>query len=146
MNWRAAAEQAADLQSPAGEQYASVGRKRLPNLSGDIRALADRIAHARHDADVRGRLFVECCERGLRRLPERMPGPGLGLDVSASDLIQETICEADRGFASFRGAAEAELLAWLRQILGHNVADQLRRRVDAHRLGAGNSECDNRRA
>ena len=47
--------------------------------------------------------------------------------VDASDLVQQTMLEAHRGFADFRGTSEGEWLAWLRQILAHNAADFIRR-------------------
>jgi RNA polymerase sigma-70 factor (ECF subfamily) len=46
--------------------------------------------------------------------------------VDASDLVQETLLEAYRGFERFRGQTEAEWLAWLRQILQHNAANFVR--------------------
>jgi RNA polymerase sigma-70 factor (ECF subfamily) len=42
--------------------------------------------------------------------------------IDASDLIQETFLGAYRGFAPFRGTTEAELIAWLRQILASSLA------------------------
>jgi RNA polymerase sigma-70 factor (ECF subfamily) len=47
--------------------------------------------------------------------------------VDASDLVQQTMLEAHRGFERFQGATEAEWLAWLRRILDHNAADFVRR-------------------
>lgn len=41
--------------------------------------------------------------------------------VSPSDLVQETLLEAHRDFASFRGATTAELIGWLRRILINNL-------------------------
>ena len=43
-----------------------------------------------------------------------------------SDLVQQTLLEAFRDFAGFTGAHEAELLAWLRQILAHNLYNEAR--------------------
>lgn len=43
-----------------------------------------------------------------------------------SDLVQQTLLEAHRDFAGFTGAHEAELLAWLRQILAHNLYNEAR--------------------
>jgi RNA polymerase sigma-70 factor, ECF subfamily len=45
----------------------------------------------------------------------------------ASDLVQETFLEAQRDFGQFRGDSPGELLAWLRQILAMNLANQVRR-------------------
>lgn len=46
---------------------------------------------------------------------------------SPSDLVQETLMEAQRDFLRFRGNSQAELHAWLRQILTNNVRDVWRR-------------------
>jgi RNA polymerase sigma-70 factor (ECF subfamily) len=46
---------------------------------------------------------------------------------SDSDVVQQTLLEACRDLAKFRGATEAELLAWLRQILAHVFAHEVRR-------------------
>jgi len=51
---------------------------------------------------------------------------------SPSDVVQETYCDAHRDFSRFRGATEAEFLAWLRTILAHNMA----REVEKHVLAA----------
>lgn len=71
--------------------------------------------------------------------------------VDASDLIQQTLLEAHRGFDQFRGKTEGEWLAWLKQILKHNAADfvrhyrgtakrQARREVPIHGQTAGGSD------
>jgi RNA polymerase sigma-70 factor (ECF subfamily) len=44
-------------------------------------------------------------------------------DDSASDLVQNTLCEAHRDLERFRGQTEAELFAWLRKALHHNFLD-----------------------
>jgi len=67
--------------------------------------------------------------------------------VSPSDVVQETMLRAHKNFGQFRGATEAELLAWLRQILVNNLAKfveqhmlaarrDVRREVSIERLGA----------
>jgi RNA polymerase sigma-70 factor (ECF subfamily) len=43
-----------------------------------------------------------------------------------SDLVQQTLLEAFEKHAQFRGSGDAELAAWLRQMLAHNLADVLR--------------------
>jgi RNA polymerase sigma-70 factor (ECF subfamily) len=42
------------------------------------------------------------------------------VDLSASDLVQETLLEAHRDLGQFRGGTEEELFAWLRRML-HNA-------------------------
>jgi RNA polymerase sigma-70 factor (ECF subfamily) len=45
----------------------------------------------------------------------------------ASDLVQQTLLEAFRDFTQFQGQREAELLAWLRRMLAHNLYNETRR-------------------
>ena len=45
----------------------------------------------------------------------------------ASDIVQQTLLEACRALPQFRGGTEAELRAWLRQILAHVLAHEIRR-------------------
>jgi RNA polymerase sigma-70 factor (ECF subfamily) len=46
--------------------------------------------------------------------------------LDASDVVQQTLLDAFAKRDQFRGAGEAELAGWLRQILKHNLADALR--------------------
>jgi len=65
-----------------------------------------------------------------------------GIDASLqgkadpSDLVQETLLKAHQRFAQFRGKTEAELAAWLRQILARNLRDLVRQyhRAEARRV------------
>lgn len=43
--------------------------------------------------------------------------------VDPSDLVQQSMLEAYRGFDKFQGRTEAEWLAWLRRIVTHNATD-----------------------
>ena len=52
--------------------------------------------------------------------------------IAPSDLVQETSYEATRNFSKFAGGSEAELRAWLRQILIHNLRDAKKRYHDTH--------------
>jgi RNA polymerase sigma-70 factor (ECF subfamily) len=45
----------------------------------------------------------------------------------ASDVVQQALLEAVKAFPQFRGSTEAELTAWLRQILAHALAHEIRR-------------------
>jgi RNA polymerase sigma-70 factor, ECF subfamily len=47
----------------------------------------------------------------------------------SSDVAQQALLEACRALAQFRGTTEAELTAWLRQILAHVLAHEVRRYV-----------------
>ncbi len=44
-----------------------------------------------------------------------------------SDIVQQTMLDAVRAWPQFRGTTEAELAAWLRQILAHTLAHEIRR-------------------
>jgi RNA polymerase sigma-70 factor (ECF subfamily) len=65
-----------------------------------------------------------------------------GIDISLqgkedpSDLVQETLLKAHEHFDQFHGRTEAELVAWLRQILANNLTDLARRyyRAGARRV------------
>ena len=46
--------------------------------------------------------------------------------VDPADLVQDTFLKAHRSFDQFRGGTEAELVAWLRQILALNVVNLVR--------------------
>jgi RNA polymerase sigma-70 factor (ECF subfamily) len=75
--------------------------------------------------------------------------PDLRAKNSPSDLVQETFVEAQRAFGQFQGDTEAELLAWLRQLLLHRVGKLRRSFRDTHKrrlarevaLG-GDSSCE----
>jgi RNA polymerase sigma-70 factor (ECF subfamily) len=65
-----------------------------------------------------------------------------GLDVSLqgkadpSDLVQDALLKASQRFDQFRGASDAELAGWLRQILARCLADFVRRyRTGRRRAG-----------
>src|SRR5262249_4873566 len=52
--------------------------------------------------------------------------PRLQARVDASDIVQQTFLQAHQALAGFRGSTEAELAAWLRQILAHALAHAVR--------------------
>jgi RNA polymerase sigma-70 factor (ECF subfamily) len=54
-------------------------------------------------------------------------GRRLQAKCDPSDLVQQTLLEAHRDFDRFAGGGEPELLAWLRQILAHNLFNEARR-------------------
>jgi RNA polymerase sigma-70 factor (ECF subfamily) len=54
----------------------------------------------------------------------------------ASDIVQMTMLEAHRDFQQFSGKEEAELLAWMRRILSHNLFNEHRRYTAKRRAAA----------
>jgi RNA polymerase sigma-70 factor (ECF subfamily) len=59
--------------------------------------------------------------------------PGLRAVLDPSDVVQQTLLKAHAKRDQFRGASDGELLAWLRTILAHHLADLARKH--APRLG-----------
>ena len=82
--------------------------------------------------DALGRVLMECRDY-LLLTADRKLDPELRCKASASDLVQETFLEAQRDFARFQGERTEELLAWLCQILFHNVANATRRYRDTEK-------------
>lgn len=71
--------------------------------------------------------LLELYRSYLATLARLQIGRRLQGKVDASDLVQETFLEAHRDFPQFRGAKEAELVGWLRQILATNLANLVQR-------------------
>jgi RNA polymerase sigma-70 factor (ECF subfamily) len=73
-------------------------RESLGQLVAQCRGYLLAIAHAELDDTLRGKLAV-------------------------SDVVQETLLRVQEKLPDFRGNSEPELLAWIRQILLHYIAD-----------------------
>lgn len=78
------------------------------------------VVGARSSPEDLGKL-LEYCRNYLLKIANQEVDSSLRVKASASDLVQETFLKAAREFDNFRGNTEAELLAWLRQILKHNL-------------------------
>ena len=78
------------------------------------------------DSSARSEL-LELYRNYLRLLARSQIDMALRNRLDPSDLVQDTLIEADRGFAGFKGTTEGELVTWLRRIFCRNLADQLRR-------------------
>ena len=65
---------------------------------------------------------LEACRGYLLGIASRRLGDDLRSKGGASDLVQQTFLDAQCQFERFQGRSEKELLAWLRQILLHNLA------------------------
>jgi RNA polymerase sigma-70 factor (ECF subfamily) len=107
--------------------------------------LADLIAAARGgSSEALGRL-LESCRRYLLLLANHELKPALRAKLAASDAVQDAFAEAQRNFAAFRGSDEQQLLAWLRGVLLHNLADTARRYERGRRQLARETSLDDLR-
>jgi RNA polymerase sigma-70 factor (ECF subfamily) len=66
---------------------------------------------------------LEACRGYLLQIAQRELAPDLRAKAGASDLVQDTMLEAQRDFGGFKGTSENELRAWLRRLLLNNVAN-----------------------
>ncbi len=89
--------------------------------------LVDLLQRARGgDNGARDQLF-EKCRSYVGLMARAQVESWMRAKIDASDLVQQTMMEAHRGFDEFRGRTEREWLAWLCMILRHNAADFVRR-------------------
>jgi RNA polymerase sigma-70 factor, ECF subfamily len=89
-----------------------------------IRTLIDR---AREGDDTAREELFQCCRNYVAVLARTHVESWMQAKVDASDLVQQTLLDAHCGFDRFQGRTEGEWLAWLKQILAHNVQDFIRR-------------------
>jgi RNA polymerase sigma-70 factor (ECF subfamily) len=102
------------------------------------------MSHASNSAEVlltqalagaetcRGQL-LELYSNYLKLLARAQLDERIQARVSASDVVQESLLEAHRDFAQFRGRSANEFVAWLRQILVHNLAHAIDRHLVAEK-------------
>jgi RNA polymerase sigma-70 factor (ECF subfamily) len=92
--------------------------------------LAEWLSAARDGScDALGQV-LQACQGYLMIIARQEVDAALQPKGGPSDLVQETFLEAQRDFGRFHGTTEAELKAWLRQLLLHNVANFARRYRD----------------
>lgn len=84
------------------------------------------IRDARNGSQIALGQLVSASQSYLRSVARRSLPGSLQAKLSPSDLVQDTALEAHRDFSSFQGEQFEELLAWMRQILVHNLSNYKR--------------------
>lgn len=92
------------------------------------------------DAQAKEALFAQC-RAFLSMVADAELNSGLLTKVDASDLVQESLLEADKGLANFRGCGVEEWHAWLRRIVRHNAVD-----LNRHFQGAAKRDAKRERS
>lgn len=80
--------------------------------AGDQHALDELFARCRNYLEIAASAQVETWAKAK---------------YDASDVVQQTMLEAYRGFQRFEGTTTREWLGWLKAIMAHNAADLVRR-------------------
>jgi RNA polymerase sigma-70 factor (ECF subfamily) len=102
------------------------GRQFLQGNAAMTESVSALLLRARSgDRQALDRLFG-LCRSYLLVVAEAQVNSWAGAKFSASDLVQQTLMDAYRGFADFRGGTTAEWLGWLKQIASHNACDLAR--------------------
>lgn len=83
--------------------------------------------------------LLESCRSYLRLLTRLHLGDDLRGRVDPSDVVQQALLQAVRGWEQFQGGTPAERIVWLRRILGRTLAnfrrDQQAQKRDVRREG-----------
>jgi RNA polymerase sigma-70 factor (ECF subfamily) len=103
----------------------------MPTVSAVPDDLRAQLLAARGGAAGALDRLLEECRPYLLLVAQEGLDPGLRPKVGDSDLVQDSVIEARQDFARFRGRTPVALLAWLRGILCHNLADARRRYQEA---------------
>lgn len=87
----------------------------------------DRIAAARAGSVSAADALFRRFEPWLKIIAHAQAESRFAAKFDAADVLQQTFIAATRDLPGFRGSTEAEFMAWLRQILAHTLAHEIRR-------------------
>ncbi len=77
--------------------------------------------------------LLESYRAYLRMLATSQLRGRLAARISPSDVVQEAMLAAHRGFGDFRGESSAEFSAWMRKILSHKLLSTINRHLNLKR-------------
>jgi RNA polymerase sigma-70 factor, ECF subfamily len=96
-------------------------------------AFEDLVNRARRrDHAALQQLFQQCRDE-LRAHAERELDSRLHVRFDASDIVQQTLLEAQRDLPSFRGSRSAEWWGWINHILENNIAEEVAKHLLAQK-------------
>ena len=96
----------------------------LTNSQRDWPAL---VHDARHGSDDALSEIIARLQGYLLLIANGQMRENLQAKFGASDIVQNSLLDAHAGIDDFKGSTEAEMRAWLKQIVMHNLADEGRR-------------------
>ena len=94
----------------------------------------DLLRDARNGSQEARWMVIHLFRKVLLAIANEQVDRDIKLREAASDIVQETIVEAQRDFTQFQGQSEREMGAWLKTVLIHNIHNISRK----HRAG----KCD----
>lgn len=89
------------------------------------------ISEARGGSRAALERLLETCSPYLLAMAKRELCAALRSRLDPVDVVQDTLLKAWQHFSQFRGETEVDLLAWLRQILRHNLANERRDHIQS---------------
>lgn len=100
--------------------------------------LTDKIAAARAGSISAVDGLLRHFEPWLKLIAQTQFESRFAAKFDPADVVQQTLIQAARDLPKFRGTSEGEWMAWLRQILAHTLAHEVRRyagtqKRDVHR-------------
>jgi RNA polymerase sigma-70 factor, ECF subfamily len=102
----------------------------LPSEDVTVELRTDLDAARAGNGSALGRV-LELCRPYLLAIANADLDSDLQAKAGASDLVQQSLMEAQQAFERFAGQSQDELLAWLKRILKNNLVDFFRRFRDA---------------
>ena len=96
-------------------------------MTPDAKRINDYLPAARAGCPAALGQMLQASRRYLLWIAKRELDIDLQPKAGASDIVQDTMLEAQRDFGRFRGESEKELLAWLRRLLLNNLSNFTRR-------------------
>lgn len=95
------------------------------------------LARAREGDNAAREELFEKCRAYVGFMARSQMETWMKAKIDASDLIQQTLLDAHRGFDRFRGQSEGEWVGWLKTILQNNAVDFCRRYKGTEKRDAG---------